>query len=607
MSFFATTKSKTFILLFATGMATQTLAMPFFELGGEGISGGGNAIRCDDTKLYSWDYIARALPNSEVDPDYYKAKNAKEIIEKISKKLSDYNPVMAASLEDFRLFNEDPSNHATKRLWIPGSNPLAPIGDEDRTRIPKNCIATADEHFKLYQAVARKAAGDTIYEYDSSLLKELERNSPIQLSFLYIHEWLRDYSQNTSAILYATQLFHTKKWGKPENFYLTLRRFGFSQIPEPPPALMLPDTIPAEFAYYDSVEHKVSVQGSRSENLVHLRHYCGDSGTGCRCEFSMENSQIPTRLTAISKLSLSNNAINCSLPSDLEAMHPRLVSIIEEKNGRKTIPLDILNSLTLSQILGATIEPETIRGIYQYNCNRNFFEGDGVSVNNVSCMPNQRLGLIQAAYGFYLHKSKRDSNFGSKPNDIFYPSSICGFTNSLKYSCDNKPDLRYGLASRAQSVISVAISLTSKPEGGLESMNISGYGALPDESGNCPIGLVKIRPYVAEPASILANQFSDSNCMIGTIPNPPSNFINEGSLNNILVDVLPPNEFTVTRKPNTNCSFPTGVCAPRGVNGVGVGDCSEAKFAPAFVQASYKYTALKPIICAIPKEVLTEW
>ena len=216
-----------FMLLFS---ASWLLTIEAFAGIKEG--GGGNAILCQDTKLYAWDYIDAKFANTAIDPEFQNAKSADEILNLIAQRLTLLNLPMAASLADFQKRNTDPLIDSN-RLWIYTSNPLIAIGDEDRTQIPVSCVASAKPDFALYQAVIRQELADDgkiTYQADQKLLDRLAANSPLQLAFLYIHEWLRDYDADPSHIVLVTQLLHGSKIYSmsPVEFNHTLGKFGLN-------------------------------------------------------------------------------------------------------------------------------------------------------------------------------------------------------------------------------------------------------------------------------------------------------------------------------------------------------------------------------------------
>lgn len=238
---------KTFSILKAAGLLTLSVLalMPNTSSAKGGLdAGGGYAIQCDDGKLYSWDYVNQPFSAMPVNPQLLKAKTAKEVVNLIAARLIKINVQMGESLADFAKFNEDylaevePNAFETSetRVWLKNANPLLQLNDEDRMRIPKSCVKAAKANFKVKQAVVRKPIGGynkesgndsetrLLYYADSNVLSALEKNSPIQLSSLYIHEWLRDYVQDPSKIAMANQLLHAAKWPETEGRFVEIMK-----------------------------------------------------------------------------------------------------------------------------------------------------------------------------------------------------------------------------------------------------------------------------------------------------------------------------------------------------------------------------------------------
>ena len=105
--------------------------------------------------------------------------------------------------------------------------------------------------------------------------------------------------------------------------------------------------------------------------------------------------------------------------------------------------------------------------------------------------------MITATYSFYVFRSGVDSN--SPGGDSAFPGDICKRNNFLKIQCTgNTPQLRYGFFKDNADPFVVGITMTSAPEGQNTTSNY-GFAALPDSAGNCPTGLIKVRPWVAQP------------------------------------------------------------------------------------------------------------
>ena len=175
---------------------------------GPGNGGGGYVLECVEDGInvyYSYDYKQTEQPNQKVDPKLLAAKSANDILGIIRDRLKDRLPKMAEDLTDFMRFNRselwDAPNE--KRLWIsaPASHRLVNIHNEAKIREVQECKPDA------IQAVIFTNQGQKIYEADQAIIEKL---SPIQLSFLYVHEWLRDYTQDPVILARVDRLLHSE-------------------------------------------------------------------------------------------------------------------------------------------------------------------------------------------------------------------------------------------------------------------------------------------------------------------------------------------------------------------------------------------------------------
>lgn len=178
--------------------------------------GGGDAILCNDGKYYSYDYILTLGSAETLNPEYMSANSARLIVSDIAKNLKSKVYYMGRSLEEFigRIgASAYETTNYSQRVWLTGINPLLDISDESRLRIPKDCLNEAGQA-KIYQAVIRTQGkyGIIQYNYDQNITHALHRNSPLQLSFLYIHEWLRDYTDDPETLVNMTRMLHSQAW-----------------------------------------------------------------------------------------------------------------------------------------------------------------------------------------------------------------------------------------------------------------------------------------------------------------------------------------------------------------------------------------------------------
>jgi len=362
------------------------------------------------------------------------------------------------------------------------------------------------------------------------------------------------------------------------------------------------DSFSITLAYRDSVTdattpiRSVSLQGIRGVPSANLVNECGATGSLCVCEFYRSTTDASPVTSSSVGISQQNNSFNCVIPAAITDAQLRLSTAPASKiyvklkrndvTTRNTGLIELKSTLVIEDVLGSTLSKTKVRGIFNYKCNRTFFEGEGVNPSQVTCVPGQKLGVLGASYDFYTFRSGEDSNNGG--GDTAFPDDICKRNNFLKIQCNGTGTqaLKYGFYKDSVEPFVVGVTMTRAPEG--ENLSaIYGYAALPDSAGNCPTGLIKVRPWVAQPASIVADSLGDSN--------PPSSFVNaDNKLNNTVVEaVQPTTNFIVTRQKNqTACS---------GVDG----SCVSATFAGSSQAQSVAYVGLTPVLCAIPTNLMS--
>ncbi|MGZ3659698.1 MAG: hypothetical protein ACXVCK_06355 [Bdellovibrionota bacterium] len=350
--------------------------------------------------------------------------------------------------------------------------------------------------------------------------------------------------------------------------------------------------VPVELAYRDSSatnetdRRTVILQGLRDGSSSRFDAACGQGGARCECLFYFTGNEIaPLRGSSIG-VSTPNNSLACLIPGSRET--PDMVNFVQlhvRTGGMLTGKLALKTALTLDDVLGAKLLKQNVRGIFRYTCDHTFFEGEGVSASQIACVPGQHLGVITATYSFYTYRSQLDGNFPS--GDSAFPGSICERNNFLQTQCTgHTPELRYGFYRENTGPFVVAVSMTRGPTGD-NLTSLYGYAAIPDEHSRCPIGLVKVRPWIAQPASMVPSgpHCPENGC--------PTNFVNpNNSLGNTVVETAEPSAFLVTRKPN---QVPCDAVS---------GSCVNAAFGGASVAQSARYTAAAPEICVIPPALL---
>jgi hypothetical protein len=339
----------------------------------------------------------------------------------------------------------------------------------------------------------------------------------------------------------------------------------------------------------------VALQGVRSLASAALSTNCGTSGATCQCLFYTSTSDTSPVYGTISAngLSTDNNSLTCTIPGTIDPDNYTKVRLKTTDGTKSTGFIHISTTLTLADVIGDLAQAK-VRGIYRYSCTRTFFEGEGVSATDVQCPDGQKLGLITAAYNYYLYNSQSGGNLGKKGSNVAWDSAICE-KQFLRLTCDSTPEVRWGLYAEKTGIFQVGITMVANGVDA-DASEIYGYAALTDSAGNCPTGLIKISQWEAQPQSIIEGSLSGGS-------NPPSSFVNQSNnLNNKIVEdanpATPHSPFQVFRASNAAPCAPTGSADPI------PGSCKNVAFnGPSLVQ-SVAYTKHTPVVCAIPKDLI---
>lgn len=188
-----------------------------FASGGAG--NGGDLAECvkgpdnDFEGYYSLDYLL-TWRKSNQNADIVEVKSWRESHDRIRQIFEKADPELRKNFDEFSelLFQED--DFLKARYWDESPFGLVDLKDERMSRaLPKNCIE--EDHPRVIQAVIRHS-GDRekripiIYQYDSVLLDKIRQKSPLQLSFLLVHEFLRDYLVSPEKIRRINRFIHSE-------------------------------------------------------------------------------------------------------------------------------------------------------------------------------------------------------------------------------------------------------------------------------------------------------------------------------------------------------------------------------------------------------------
>lgn len=213
---------KTGALLFLTLLISAST-----YAGNEGAHGGAGVV-CRPSPLnryngfYMLDYvIMRGGPGTRVWPypnEFAQMTDANQILNWIAANLQFKLPDLAWNLAQFRMMAFTNYFGATVR-WVPttalyqtwdqglGEQPWRSLEEYNfkSLTLPANC-----SYYEIYQVATKyQASGYVVFGYVPSLLYQLAAAGPEQISFLMIHEWLRNYSDDAEVIRRANRVLHS--------------------------------------------------------------------------------------------------------------------------------------------------------------------------------------------------------------------------------------------------------------------------------------------------------------------------------------------------------------------------------------------------------------
>lgn len=207
--------------------------------GVNGVGNGGDAIVCKASAqnflngTYSLDYLL-TLQNTTVDLDVVQVKSWDESADRIFKLLQVKLPELAVYFDEYRK-STFKSDFTQRHVWEPTPFGLMDLKDENiKSQLPANC--KNGDQAQISQAVIREFASHSgaatdhvVYKYMPTVIDELKKSNPLQLSYLLVHEWLWDFSSNVERNRRFNRLLHSPRFEQipKEDLKDLLRGMGF--------------------------------------------------------------------------------------------------------------------------------------------------------------------------------------------------------------------------------------------------------------------------------------------------------------------------------------------------------------------------------------------
>jgi hypothetical protein len=173
--------------------------------GGFAVGNGGDVLICSTSAgklaagIYARDYLLSNAVTLELRP----VKNAIASMKKIQTILTKHSPNLTESLASFQNDWLNASKYEAKHIWEAAPFGLQGISEQDELlSLPDSC-KNADGTPNAKQIIVRTFSQTSqltskkrLFKYDPDLFAQLDKENPMQLSFLAVHEWLWEISQD---------------------------------------------------------------------------------------------------------------------------------------------------------------------------------------------------------------------------------------------------------------------------------------------------------------------------------------------------------------------------------------------------------------------------
>ena len=200
----------------------------FVAAGGVAVGNGGNIARCATKSNYqSLDYmLTKGMYGKRVSISPIKSLN--QSFQRILNLILQKFPKRQESFREFvgLVRNRDESK---QYVWHIATDGLDSILELD-VHLPFLCRSNFGST-DILQAVVREkpdSSGQIIFDYDQNIFLTLEKDDPLQLSFLLVHEWLWNFFADIEQVRKVNYFLHSSLFDElsPSESFLELNRLG---------------------------------------------------------------------------------------------------------------------------------------------------------------------------------------------------------------------------------------------------------------------------------------------------------------------------------------------------------------------------------------------
>jgi hypothetical protein len=199
---------------------------------GHGVRNGGATIYCNGSgRSYSLDYFL-ARDSFDRNLKILNFNKSKDSLSRIFELLKLKAPKLAQSFQAYLAYIDNTSNPTAPYFWKAAGEGLPEIDDQKITNGFSICQGSrfGGTPFTATQAIIRhdistEIKKQIIFEYNAKALEDL---SGTQKSFLYVHEWLWDISDDVELNRKINYFFHSELLDQMSTLQVTqqLQKFG---------------------------------------------------------------------------------------------------------------------------------------------------------------------------------------------------------------------------------------------------------------------------------------------------------------------------------------------------------------------------------------------
>lgn len=186
--------------------------------GGNGVSNGGGFAQCPDQQFYSYDYLLtlKYRQSGQEVP----VRDLQTSLRRISSQLNRLHDPLAKEFDQFiaMMYTQTPG---APYQWFQRANLRLLYGPDLRQALPSECHLRQQA---VYFTAPFRGVPYSAYVYDPDLIRLVlsQQNGALQVSYLWVHEWLWNYFDQVDFVKLATfnRLLHSKKLTNmsPEEF-----------------------------------------------------------------------------------------------------------------------------------------------------------------------------------------------------------------------------------------------------------------------------------------------------------------------------------------------------------------------------------------------------